>query len=135
MNFKAHILWLSVLYSEYNWAWLSDVQIVVHPWNQELAWWIRDLFCIFWTESHKAFARDARKAQINCRSDDHFLMFCNVLRSFVKFCNFFCNFLEDRQTERPTDLGIKAPSRSLKISMKVLTFIFTAPKCLQNILA
>ena len=40
-----------------------------------------------------------------------------MFRVFLKFNN-FCNFGEDsqtdQQTDRPTDLGIKAPSRSLK---------------------
>ena len=34
------------------------------------------------------------------------LLFCNVLYSF----DFFLLFLEDRPTDRQTDLGIKAPS-------------------------
>ena len=40
------------------------------------------------------------------------LPFPDVLLSFVKFGNFFVIF--GGQTDRPTDLGIKAPSRSLK---------------------
>ena len=40
-----------------------------------------------------------------------------MLKGVVRFCKvlyFFVIFGVDRPTERPTDLGIKAPSQSLK---------------------
>ena len=42
----------------------------------------------------------------------YFVRFCEVLKIFVIFCNFWRT---DRPTDRQTDLGIKAPSRSLKM--------------------
>ena len=53
------------------------------------------------------------------------LMFKHVFKGFVKFCIFVISGVDrqtdrrtDGQTERPTDLGIKAPNRSLKNNSK-----------------
>ena len=47
---------------------------------------------------------------------------------FVQYCNYVCNFWRtDRQTDGPTDLGIKAPSWSLK-TLNLPLFNVNMPK-------